>query len=437
MNNLNINYDIVLVGAGPANIFAGHYLKTFFPIVNFLIIDSGKSIDKRDHNSERDCVEGIGGAGLFSDGKFSWYPSGTNVWKLNNYRLRKSYYFLKSTLDPFIKENQEEIPEFPEKIDEFTPENVWKLKSYKSTYLNLDQRKQLAINITENYDDAIKMNHFLLENTVFDILKLENGEYRISCICKNTGFITNVSTKHIVLGGGRFMPLFINSLTSDKKVNISKIFKRVELGVRFVGPASNKAYLLSDNVDPKFVKDDVGKKIQYRSFCTCRNGETVITNCSGIRTWSGRSDCIPTHKSNFGFNLIFKDQKYLELLDFACNTEPFIIKLKDINNLNDPIIASKITNYKPILEYIKIGLESFMKFAEIPCDEFIEFDLNGPTIEGVGSYPAIDENLKIPNENIWIVGDCTGIFRGIVASMLSGGFVADLLGEQIVDNIAH
>ena len=48
----------------------------------------------------------------------------------------------------------------------------------------------------------------------------------------------------------------------------------------------------------------------------------------------------------------------------------------------------------------------------------------GPTIEGVGYYPDIDENLKVVNENIYCIGDNSGIFRGIIPSMLSGYWLA-------------
>ena len=133
---------------------------------------------------------------------------------------------------------------------------------------------------------------------------------------------------------------------------------------------------------------------------------------------------------NFGFNLVFKHDKYLELLQVAQETQPFEIKMEDIYNLDNVDIMQKVQGYKVILEHIRDGLESFIDFSGIPRDVFANFDLRGPTIEGVGLYPIINENLKIPNEDIYVVGDCTGIFRGIIASMLSGIFVADLIANN-------
>lgn len=432
LKNVNVLYDILFVGAGPANISAAHYLNINCPNIKFLIVDSGKNVTKRDHNSSVDCVNGIGGAGLFSDGKFSWYPAGTQVWKLPRHRLLKSYKFLQDLLGPFINKNNNSIPDFPDNQEDFVSDNNWKLKSYITHYLTLEERKQLAINMTINYydsDQTHEKHSFLLRHKVIDYKKINVFDnfsyYNVRCENIETKAIVIVKAKHIVFGGGRFMPVWL------KQLGITSIFKRIELGVRFAGPADSDIYSVSSNVDPKFMKTDEINKIQYRSFCTCRDGENVVTNCNNIETWSGRSDCASTGESNFGFNLVFKDSKYLELLEFAKSTKPFEIKMKDIYKLEDPVIAAKVGNYLQVLKYIKNGLESFIEFTKIPKEKFMEFYLRGPTIEGVGFYPIITRNLRIPNENIWIVGDCTGIFRGIIASMLSGIYVADLIAEKL------
>jgi phosphomevalonate kinase len=41
-----------------------------------------------------------------------------------------------------------------------------------------------------------------------------------------------------------------------------------------------------------------------------------------------------------------------------------------------------------------------------------------------------DDCLKIPNENMYVIGDCTGKFRGIVASMVSGAFVTQKIMQD-------
>jgi hypothetical protein len=51
----------------------------------------------------------------------------------------------------------------------------------------------------------------------------------------------------------------------------------------------------------------------------------------------------------------------------------------------------------------------------------------GPTLEGIGWYPELDSQLKIHHLPIWVCGDSTGSFRGIVAALISGHYVRSQL----------
>ena len=67
-------YDVIIVGAGPAGIFASLELSDFG--LSVLLLDKGKDIDARLHAVRGraepcDLVSGFGGAGAFSDGKLT------------------------------------------------------------------------------------------------------------------------------------------------------------------------------------------------------------------------------------------------------------------------------------------------------------------------------------------------------------------------------
>ena len=77
-----MNYDVIIVGAGPAGIFTAYELKKQKPQSKILLIEAGKQIDKRHCPKDRTnvCVSckpychitsGFSGAGAFSDGKLS------------------------------------------------------------------------------------------------------------------------------------------------------------------------------------------------------------------------------------------------------------------------------------------------------------------------------------------------------------------------------
>ncbi|WP_306316275.1 MULTISPECIES: FAD-dependent oxidoreductase [unclassified Streptomyces] len=67
------HFDLVVIGAGPAGLAAAQRLAGVRHRV--ALIDGGKPVDRRDRYAAADMTRGHGGAGLFSDGKFSFFPS--------------------------------------------------------------------------------------------------------------------------------------------------------------------------------------------------------------------------------------------------------------------------------------------------------------------------------------------------------------------------
>lgn len=400
-----MTYDIVFVGGGPAALFGAQYLSALGSNLSFLVVEMGKKIEERNHDSEIECAAGIGGNGLFSDGKFSYYPAGTELWKMDKDLLENAYILYNDLMSKYHS-----VPDFPDltgsKTD-FDAGECWKLKEYETHYLSLDERYDLIKRMICEYKDKI-----LTETEVIGINK-EYNYYTVKCKNVITKEEFEIVCKKIIFGGGRFMPLFIKKLGF-----IPTEFKRIELGFRLEGPANSKIYNVSSKIDPKFVvkHDDT----EYKTFCWCRSGEAVCTNFNGIRTWSGRSDCEPTGLSNFGFNIKFKNDSSMALLYDAMRTEPFSVPFCE-----DHLITE---SYKEIYSKVKGGLMTFLELWKI--EDLSDFTIKGPTIEGVGYYPITDKYLKIPNEEMYVIGDSTGKFRGIVASMLSGAFVAAKLIEE-------
>src|SRR5688572_23893074 len=72
-------FDAIVIGAGPAGLSAAAELAA---AGRCLVLEQGPPAPARDRRSPDDLLSGVGGAGLFSDGKHSFFPSATALWQL-------------------------------------------------------------------------------------------------------------------------------------------------------------------------------------------------------------------------------------------------------------------------------------------------------------------------------------------------------------------
>ena len=78
-----MNYDIIIIGAGPGGIFAAYELMQHNPNLKVAVFEAGHALNKRhcpiDGDKIKTCIgckscsimSGFGGAGAFSDGKYN------------------------------------------------------------------------------------------------------------------------------------------------------------------------------------------------------------------------------------------------------------------------------------------------------------------------------------------------------------------------------
>ncbi|MBQ9939458.1 MAG: FAD-dependent oxidoreductase, partial [Oscillospiraceae bacterium] len=78
-----MNFDVIIIGAGPGGIFSAYELTEKNPDLKIAIFEAGHALEKRrcpiDGDKVKSCIScnccsimsGFGGAGAFSDGKYN------------------------------------------------------------------------------------------------------------------------------------------------------------------------------------------------------------------------------------------------------------------------------------------------------------------------------------------------------------------------------
>lgn len=433
---------VCIIGAGPAGLAAASGLTTRKDC-EVILFDAGKISYERDHNNADDLGVGIGGAGLFSDGKFSFFPSGTNVYKLNNKDLIKEGY-------TWICEELKKvgIESFQYNISSQTDgEGNFTLKDYPSTYGSLMQRKKLI-------DNLIKVNNCQIK-TNCHVSKIEkvNNQYQITYYDSVNKISLKIMADSIIIASGRLGNLAMPTMLSSLPIKTDNI--RYEIGIR-IESKSNLGFLNKiKNPDVKAIwKTKFG---EIRTFCTCRNGEVWNIPYDNLSALSGRSDGPKTEFSNFGFLIRFTNDYFSHGQTYFNNILKSVLlqdrnigyqSLKEFLGIDTTTITLVDKNHRPwhpknkfvisdskeimgneLHEVFKNAINSLIEWSPELLND--ETTVLFPSIEGTGIYPLLDDNLRIAGENIWCCGDLAGKFRGIIPAFVSGYYAAKNLHETL------
>ena len=188
-------YDVVIVGAGPAGLFAAYELIINKPELKILLLDQGKFAKNRMCPMNKkgiSCINcnpcnimsGYGGAGTFSDGKLNFVPKlgKSDLFKYMNEEEANS--LIDDTEDIFNKFGMDsEI--YPSNMDEAN--EIRKKVALTGARLMLIKQKHLGSDklpmYIENFTEFLRKSGVeVLENTeVVDIHSKEKENHEIKC----------------------------------------------------------------------------------------------------------------------------------------------------------------------------------------------------------------------------------------------------------------
>lgn len=366
---------------------------------------------------------GHGGAGLFSDGKFSFFPSATRLWQLDcRDVLRAAYDWTCGLLD----QHGLATPPYPNAdIADHSASDVWALKEYPSSYLSLDKRIEL-INSLLTPGQSVSFDRTVVQHLSFSNIPRLFGIDLLA----GDGLHSSITARCVIMATGRFGPLQFPGLYPARD------FQRLEVGFRIEQPSHRAFFANLAQLDPKFCFRDGQQSVEWRTFCVCREGTTALAHVNDIWAVSGHSDCPPTGRSNLGFNTRILDEGVAArnmlhltqtLKDRSCY---FSVPLQDVLSGNSSALSIFDRIYGPQLrEHMITGLCHLID--RFPSIDHETTNLIGPTLEGVGWYPATDGSLRMPTAPAWVAGDACGRFRGIVAAFISGHYTASMALREI------
>lgn len=243
--------------------------------------------------------------------------------------------------------------------------------------------------------------------------------WHVSVHCGQRKTLSVLFARTLIIAPGRFGPTapWMSAIAPS-------VFRRVEVGVRVEAPSDASVWTELRGTDPKLLRSDHEQGLEWRTFCCCRDGVTELTHVEGRWTWSGRADVAPTGKSNMGFNVRWVDEKgqaewlmHDRWLPGSRKCDVFHMSVREMVDQPDAPTGDK-TFLGPFRGSFLRGLRALVKRFPSLLDQGT---ISGPTLEGVGNYPDIDEKtLANAAETAFVAGDASGIFRGIVAAMVSG-----------------
>jgi len=438
-----IEYDVIIIGAGPAGIFTALEL-TRKNNVSVLILEKGKEIEKREclmrsknggcfHCTTCAIISGWGGAGAFSDGKLNL---STEIGgQLDNYIEKDKVTELIKFADSIYLEfgadktvygtDEEEIDIIKKEASlaklKLIPTRIRHLGTEKCTEILKKMKDYLEPKINIRTD--IKVKKILVEKGRAIGVEIEKNEI--------------IKGKYIVAMPGRVGSEWLKEQAEDLGIKIAN--NPVDVGVRVEVPAIAMKRLTDAIYESKF-------------FCMCPYGEVVTEFNDGITSVNGHSyQEHRTDNTNFAllvstnFTEPFKEPiaygKYIAQLANILSGGVIVQRLGDLelgrrsttDRLKHSIVTPTLKEATPgdlsfVLPYrILYGILEMLKAMDkiAPGVYSKHTLLYGVEVKFYSSRLELSDCLETKVTNLFAAGDGAGITRGLIQASTSGIIVAD------------
>ena len=456
-----MNYDVIIIGAGPGGIFAAYELMKKKPECKIAVFEEGYPLEKRkcpiDGEKIKNCINckrcsimcGFGGAGAFSDGKYNI----TNDFggTLFEYIGKKQAVELMKYVDEINMENGGEGTKLYStagtKFKKLCLQNKLNLLDASVRHLGTDINYVVLENIYAELKDKVE---FRFEYPV-DHLEAIEGGYRVFC---GDDFD---DCEKCVVSVGRSGSKWMSKVCEEMK--IPTMSNRVDLGVRVEIPSQIFSHLTDELYESKIVYRTEKFEDNVRTFCMNPNGIVVNENTKGIVTVNGHSyedKDKQTENTNFAllvskhFSEPFKDSngygesiaRLSNMLGGGVIVQRFgdLIRGRRSNEkrieegLVRPTLAAtpgdlSLVLPKRILDGIIEMIYALDKIAPGTAND--DTLLYGVEVKFYNMEVEIDENLETLYKGLYVIGDGSGVTHSLSHASASGVYVARHIAENM------
>ncbi len=435
------NYDYIIVGAGPAGIFAAYEILKKTPKGKIALIDMGKKIEDRLPN---EVMIGVGGAGTFSDGKLTLTANLSHE-KAFHLISKYEYQDILDYVDSIFNEFGVDSEYFPKETEELknlmaeAEVNDIELVTRKARHVGTDKLK-MFIEKFQKY--LIKKGVEVLDKTKIDDILVKKG--KVYGVLTSEG--KEILGEKVLLAPGRVNARWLQTLSD--KYGIKYIYDKVEVGVRVEFPSSvmkrqaETLYETVYRVRTKTYQDIV------RTFCSCPNGLVAIEEYENYVCVNGHSNSDHASKnSNFAFlcevnlkepleNSIAYAKSIAELTSLLGGGKPILQSLTDLRDgrrstwsrLEKSFVEPSLKDVVPgdismglphrIVLNILEGLELLDKV--MPGINAGSTLLYAPEVKFRSSKISTKENMETTIDGLYVAGDAAGLSGSITGAAVTG-----------------